>query len=238
MAALHTSRRPTFEHRGSTHAVGKKPSNDLGFFSDLLRRVLFPRREKLALRKSADAMNPTTWLETKVPGFRVLPARERKAITDFSLLWSLYESTVLERRGNANTIISSVGLLKERRKLTLTPFLEAIEYFRARYYNGHSFNHEFDGLLLRRNDHKPLVEKVLRRERATDDEILSAILIIVLRLRNNFFHGEKWAYELRGQLNNFNNANSVLMSVMDLHSSRYRARLDQRPCFPLDPTCC
>jgi hypothetical protein len=139
-------------------------------------------------------MNPTTWLETKVPGFRELPIIERKAITDFSLLWSLYESTVLERRGSANKIISSVGLLKERRKLTLTPFHEAIEYFRARYYNGDSFNSEFDGLLLRRSDHKPLVERVLRRETATDDEILSAILIIVLRFRNNFFHGEKWAY--------------------------------------------
>ena len=164
-------------------------------------------------------MNPTTWLENKVPGFGALPAVERKAITDFSLLWSFYESTVLERRGSANKIISSVGLLKERAKLTLTPFLEAIEYFRARYYNGERFNPEFDGLFLRRSGHKPLVEKVLRRETATDSEILSAILIIVLRLRNNLFHGEKWMYELQGQLQNFNNANSVLMSVMDLHSS-------------------
>lgn len=166
-----------------------------------------------------DIMDPTTWLESKVLGFSALPAVERKAITDFSLLWSLYESTVLERRGNANKIISSVGLLKDREKLTLAPFLEAIEYFRARYYNGDSFNPEFDRLLLRRSDHKPLVEKVLRRETSTDGEILSAILIIVLRLRNNLFHGEKWTYELQGQLQNFNNANSVLMSVMDLHSS-------------------
>lgn len=47
--------------------------------------------------------------------------------------------------------------------------------------------------------------------------MLSAILIIVLRLPNNLFHGTKWAYGIREQLKNFQNANRILMAVMDMH---------------------
>jgi hypothetical protein len=40
---------------------------------------------------------------------------------------------------------------------------------------------------------------------------------LMLRLRNNLFHGVKWSYEMKGQLDNFQNANDVLMAVIDLH---------------------
>ncbi len=55
----------------------------------------------------------------------------------------------------------------------------------------------------------------------TDDdaEVLSAALIIVLRLRNNLFHGVKWSYGIKGQLENFRNANNLLMSVIELHKT-------------------
>ncbi len=39
-------------------------------------------------------------------------------------------------------------------------------------------------------------------------------LIIVFRLRNNLFHGEKWSYHLRNQGDNFKYANNFLKSVM------------------------
>lgn len=49
MAALSSGWQPTLELRRAAHAVGQKPSNDVGIFRDLLRRVLFPCREKLAV---------------------------------------------------------------------------------------------------------------------------------------------------------------------------------------------
>ena len=72
---------------------------------------------------------------------------------------------------------------------------------------------------LRSNDHRALVEKVLKGQSTDDTEIVSAILIIVFRLRNNLFHGVKWSYGIRGQLENFRNANNVLMSVIEMHQA-------------------
>jgi hypothetical protein len=164
-------------------------------------------------------MDPARWLVKSAPGFDLLSAQERKAIRDFALLWSLYEGRVLDTAGSADAIIQAVGSLKRRDKLTLKPLHAAITHFSARYYDGADLTPDFFGLHLRANDHQALVEKMVRGLSSDDAEILSAVLIIVLRLRNNLFHGAKWVYGLRGQLGNFRNANDVLMSVIDMHRS-------------------
>jgi len=46
---------------------------------------------------------------------------------------------------------------------------------------------------------------------------IAALLIIIYRLRNNLFHGLKWAYNIQGQRSNFAHANYVLMTVLDVH---------------------
>jgi hypothetical protein len=63
------------------------------------------------------------------------------------------------------------------------------------------------------------VERVIRGQSSGDAEIVSAVLIIVLRLRNNLFHGVKWSYGIKGQLENFRNAN-----IIDLHQDRVGER--------------
>jgi hypothetical protein len=152
-------------------------------------------------------MNPLAWLEKSVPGFDLLSEQEKEAITNFSLLWSLYEGTILNTEGNANAIIRAVTSLKNRGKLRLEPFGAAIEYFVQRYYDGTSLTYAFHELHLRSNDHRELVERVVRHQSLDDAEILSAVLIVVFRLRNNFFHGVKWVYGIKGQLDNFRYAN-------------------------------
>jgi len=72
-------------------------------------------------------------------------------------------------------------------------------------------------LLLRENDNEPLVVSVLKGENNNPADIVGALLIIVFRLRNNLFHGAKWAYGIAGQLDNFSNANEVLMAALDTH---------------------
>jgi hypothetical protein len=164
-------------------------------------------------------MNTSAWLEKTAPGFHLLSRQEREAIKDFSLLWSLYEGTILNTSGSANAIIRTVDSLKKRNKLKLEPFHPAIEHFLERYYDGADLTSAFHGLHLRPNDHPELVEKVVRCQSTDDVEILSALLIMVFRLRNNLFHGVKWSYGIRGQLENFRNANDLLMAVMEMHQA-------------------
>jgi hypothetical protein len=171
------------------------------------------------IRDVESTMNPSAWLEKTVLGYQLLSDQEREAIKDFSLLWSLYEGTILNARGNADAIIRTINSLKERGKLVLGSCRPAIEYFIARYFDETDLTYAFHELHLRPNDHRPLVEKVIRRKASDDAEVLSAILIIVLRLRNNLFHGVKWSYGIKGQLDNFTNANTLLMSVMEMHQT-------------------
>jgi hypothetical protein len=160
-------------------------------------------------------MDASAWLAKTAPGS--LNEQERGAIKDFTLLWSLYEGTILNNSANANAIIRTVRSLKNDGKLSMEPLRPAIKHFLDRYYDGIDLTHHFYHLHLRSNDHPDLVERVVRRQSSDDVEILSALLIMVFRLRNNLFHGIKWSYEIQGQLENFRNANNLLMTVMEMH---------------------
>ena len=63
-----------------------------------------------------------------------------------------------------------------------------------------------------------MVINVLRGIETDLGNILAVLLIIVYRYRNNFFHGIKWAYNFRDQLDNFTNANRLLSMLIKLNS--------------------
>lgn len=100
--------------------------------------------------------------------------------------------------------------------LTRECFEREINYFRDRYFTGGKQKPRFKRLHLRRNDSPELVNKVLKKMDVNSDEVAAATLIIVYRIRNNLFHGVKWSSKLRGQLNNFEHANSALMKAIKL----------------------
>lgn len=166
-------------------------------------------------------MEPVEWLRGAVPGFDELSEAERTAIRDFSLLWSLFEGTVLATRANAGRIMEAVNGLREADRLQLEPFEDAIGHFRGRYYDGQNFTPAFDQHLHFRNgDNRPLAEAFVCGQTEDEAEILSGLLIVIYRLRNNLFHGMKWVYGIRDQLDNFRHANESLMAVMDLYEGR------------------
>lgn len=162
-------------------------------------------------------MEPLEWLRHTVPGFDDLSVDERAAIRDFSMLWGLFEGTVLGTRGNASTIIAMVNRLRERGAVDLAPLAVAIGHFRRRYYANGEFAPAFDQHLhFRNNDHRPMAEAFVSG--ATNDaaEILKGLLIIIYRLRNNLFHGIKWTYGVQDQLENFRHANDTLMATTNM----------------------
>ena len=66
-----------------------------------------------------------------------------------------------------------------------------------------------------RDEDKPLVEAVLNGNEISPEKVLLAILMIVYRYRNNLFHGEKSIRDLPNQIDNFRNANQLLMVFME-----------------------
>lgn len=162
-------------------------------------------------------MDPNNWLKQQVPGYAALSLAERRAIKDFSLLWSLFEGTHLNTSGSANAIAAHVAALQAANRLAARPQLQAaLLHFRNRYFQNAAFNHAFNSLHFRNNDRRPFVESVLSGQVNDAASVLSALLIIIYRLRNNLFHGVKWAYGIANQLENFRHANRVLMVTMTL----------------------
>jgi hypothetical protein len=162
-------------------------------------------------------LGATNWLKRTVPEFGELSDKERKAIKDFALLWSLFEGTTLKTHANARAIIQMVDEIRDRKDLTLVPFRDAISHFRHRYYDGHNFTAAFENLHFRNGDQRPVAEDFVADRAADDAATLSGLLIIIYRLRNNLFHGVKWAYGIRGQFDNFRHANDALIGLMELH---------------------
>lgn len=160
-------------------------------------------------------MDPIAWLEARVPGFVDLTPPEREAIFNFSLLWSFFEAAALNTNASTGRIIATVQRLAQEDKLTSELFDQRLLYFRNRYYENGNPTHHLPRLNLRDNDNPELVYAVLKGERNDLVSKVSALLIIAYRFRNNLFHGVKWNYGIQGQLDNFVNANLVLMAVLN-----------------------
>lgn len=160
------------------------------------------------------------WLKAWAPGFDRLSGDEQSAISDFPLLWSLFENRILNTEGNAGNICAAVAAWSQAGTLDAAILDPELAYFRDRYYANGAFTYHFDNLHLRGNrDREPLVRAVM--EGSVNDNLsrATAVLIIVFRYRNNLFHGVKWLYKLEGQLGNFTAANTVLMKVLERHGA-------------------
>lgn len=166
-----------------------------------------------------NTMDPISWLCDRAIGFKELSNYEREAIMHFTLLWSFFEARVLNTNASAEAICELVKRWKDQYRLRIEHFVKSIEYFRSRYFNDGVATNHFAGLNLRGNDRRELVEAVLRGENTDPVDSVVVLLIIIFRLRNNLFHGIKWAYGIRGQLDNFTHANYVLMTALDLNDS-------------------
>jgi hypothetical protein len=165
-------------------------------------------------------MEAIEWLEQQVFGFRDLSRADRTAINHFHLLWSFFESRVLDNNANAGAILEAMRQMAADGRLDLEPLAPALAYFRNRYVQDGEPTYHFEGLLLRgeglRGDKPDLVRAVLMDQTNDPAEIAAGVLIIVYRFKNNLVHGMKWAYAIQDQRPNFRHATRVLMAVMDM----------------------
>jgi hypothetical protein len=158
------------------------------------------------------------WLTQNAPGFVDLSAAEKDAVLDFSMLWSLFEARALNNHGSADTISAAAERWDRAGALEENPFVDGLRYFQTRYYQDGAQTRHYAYLRFGRRDRENLVSAVLSGGEHSNVEKVIATLIVIYRFRNNLFHGEKWAYELRDQERNFAVSNAILIQAMDLHA--------------------
>ena len=160
-------------------------------------------------------MNTKQWLISRAAGFGDLTKDDLDPIMYFSLLWSLFEAEALNNNASSSKICKLVTKWDRAGTLRFAGFTESLAYFKNRYFANGALTYYFQGLRLRPGDCPKLVEAVITGENTGEANSVIALLVIVYRLRNNLFHGEKWAYALRGQRGNFRHANLVLMKALE-----------------------
>ena len=160
------------------------------------------------------------WMNAHILGFADLSPEDRQTIEEFSLLWAFFEAHVFKGWASADGISTAIEGHVAKARLDVRPFEASLEHFRNRYITTGAVNHRFEALNFRGNDQRGRVEAVLCEQADDSAEIIIALLIIVYRLRCNLFHGEKWAYGIQGQRDNFLQAMEILMSALDMLSGR------------------
>jgi hypothetical protein len=161
-------------------------------------------------------LNALAWLSQQQDGFGNLPAEEKSSMMEFSLLWAFFEAKHLNSAASSRSIAQFCESLGLDGAIDLEPLKEPLAYWRSRYVQGGEFTYHFDYLYLRPGDNVDIVRSVLRGEHESPSLILTCLLTLIYRYRNNLFHGLKWAYGLKDQLGNFANASRVLMAVSEM----------------------
>ena len=159
--------------------------------------------------------NELEWISDFLSLDRKLSGDEVENIRNFSLLWNLFEGLICNNYATVNAMENAVLNLQKRDKLEIDDYSNFLKYFANRYVENGETNHYFARLNFRHNDKRELVEPVLKGDETAPEKVLLSLLIIIYRYRNNLFHGIKSIYDLPNQIENFRNANQLLMVFME-----------------------
>ena len=164
------------------------------------------------------AGDATNWIKQQ-PMFSELSSTEQNEAGSFTFICTIFELNVIQvlEKDSAN---SSLGRLTCREYAQSHHLPENDLSAEKAYFRNHFFDRDgqdqstWASALFRPSDHKDEIKEILLNTNTTAMEDAEALIRIVVRLRNNYFHGFKWAYNMKGQLDNFVHANSVLVKVM------------------------
>lgn len=164
------------------------------------------------------------FLIARHPGYAELTRDEREALSDFCLLWPVFEGSILGDDYTGKDLLKVATTLNGISVLKADTLAAEIHHFHARYFRDGDFTPLFDGLYVERTtkaNEKVIRDFLLNGTNQSIEAALQGVLMIVLRYRNNTFHGAKALYGYREQLANFRTACTVLMFVLEHHPLRY-----------------
>jgi hypothetical protein len=161
--------------------------------------------------------NATTWIMNQ-PFFSELNKDLQNEAGSFSFIWGIFELRVIGSLGkdpSASLGRAICGEYANSSSITKIDLNDEIHYFKKLFFNkDQSPTEVWQNACFRENDRCDEIKAILLNPESTFEQNAEALIRIVLRFRNNFFHGFKWAYALKGQINNFVYSSSVLVKLM------------------------
>jgi PAS domain S-box-containing protein len=178
----------------------------IGLYTDITERKRKEGRSRFRILE---------WLSERVPEFGSLPECDKEAIQDFLILWSFFEGTKLKNDDNVNAIKKYVESIRCDGSLYQFNIASYIRYLRIKYYANGEFTEFYSGLKMEQSKQgMEYVENLLKGNSMNQEDELIGCLIIIYRLRENLFCGNRWQKHLQGQYDNFTRANQLLMELI------------------------
>lgn len=156
------------------------------------------------------------WLCQRQQGFGELQQHERICVFEFAMIWTYFESKVCAANANPTILVDTAREAVAHDAFRPEIVADAIAYFRARYVTEGALNERFPHLHFLHGQNEGLVMDVLLGKSNESADTLAAALLIVLRYRNNLFHGTKWGYNLRDQEQNFKISTNLLRGMVEI----------------------
>jgi len=154
-----------------------------------------------------------SWIRGSYPGADRLNPDTLGVISNFTLIWNLFENTLCENRANIIALEDIAEKISQRGVPDAVS--DGVRFWSDRYWTGAVFNHLFTDLNFRRTDRQDLVEKVLSGVQHDPHSQFLAVMIIIYRLRNNLFHGLKSIPTLNDQVANLDMACRVMAAIVE-----------------------
>lgn len=164
-----------------------------------------------------DELNELEWISQFFDNEADMDSEGLERVKNFTFLWNMFERFACSKFATVASIKVFVTKLRDNNLITAELIEPYLEYFIERYSNADNLIN-IEGLRFRpaQDELKTEVIKVLSRETVQPSLQLEALLLILLRLRNNLFHGEKDILLLNTQISNFKYANRLLANVLDV----------------------
>ena len=160
-------------------------------------------------------IQPIDWLSERERAYCNLREGEKNAISSFFLIWSYFESQLLDCRAGRRKFENLAALLDQNDKTKDINLDEYVKYFQERYVDNGNLNDRFDYLHMEESNNPEEVVRMLLDNECSDKIKIIGCLFIVYRYRNNLFHGPKWKYLLSEQQKNMENSSRLLIKIMD-----------------------
>jgi len=164
-------------------------------------------------------MDEIQWLNNHLRVQIKIEPSTLKNILCFSLIWNLFEGEFCKTRASAETLKAFVETMNTKGLVTQLDFKDHLEFFRGKYLNFGEVNSNFRSLEFRSRDKCDHVIAVLKGNLNHESDIALALLLIIFRFRNNYFHGIKKFMSIAEQEENFKRANEILINCIEINKT-------------------
>lgn len=156
------------------------------------------------------------WISKNWEGAREFSDEAISSVASFTLLWSYFEDHFFEKNFKLEKIQDFTDQCYMQ-----TELVESLDeqwiFFRDRYFTNGSCNFyklfTLDDSLPKGSSLKAYKKVLVALE--TNNDVMYAVLVIVYRIRNNLFHGNKPLETLNEQVSLLENAYKALMVIME-----------------------